>query len=436
MKHDAGLHSRQYHRLLSRRDALTGGIAALCAGLTPISAPKAAQKPFIKIGELTSYQRLPIFTKPYRQGWMLAIEEINRNGGVLDGHKLAVISRDDGGTPADSQRVAQELIDQDKVTMLMGSSFAHIADAVSQYANRRPIPFLAIQPLTDHLTLERATRHAPPNPGASFLLRPSLTTQAAVLAQQAATLPAQKWTIIAPDYEFGRIIAQSFQADLQALRPDITIVATEWVPLAHIDAPATVDRLLQAAPDAIFNACFGPDMIGLFREGLPRGLFINRPWVSILTGEPEYLDDLHKIMVSDLELWGSPHFITTGYAPALATNPEHKAFRDLYLARYAMEPVMASVLGYSAIQAIIAALNKGKGGLRPATDADVLLKNMAGLSFPTPFGQTTLRKRDHQATLGVFVGRLAVVDNKISFVDPVYKEGKNYLPADDALGVP
>src|SRR5487761_2484050 len=59
----------------------------------------------IKIGEINSYSLLPAFTEPYRKGWQLAVEEINAAGGV-NGKKLVVISKDDGGKPADAQTAA------------------------------------------------------------------------------------------------------------------------------------------------------------------------------------------------------------------------------------------------------------------------------------------------------------------------------------------
>ena len=58
----------------------------------------------------------PAFLDPYRKGWQLALQEINRDGGVL-GRKLEVVSRDDGGNPGSAVRVAEELIfGTDRVT--------------------------------------------------------------------------------------------------------------------------------------------------------------------------------------------------------------------------------------------------------------------------------------------------------------------------------
>ena len=42
-----------------------------------------AQTP-IRIGEINSYSAMPQFTQPYKQGWQLAIEEINVNLSGLD----------------------------------------------------------------------------------------------------------------------------------------------------------------------------------------------------------------------------------------------------------------------------------------------------------------------------------------------------------------
>ena len=51
-----------------------------------------AQSPPIKIGEINSYSSMPQFTTPYRQGWQLAVEEVNASGGLL-GRKVEVIAR-------------------------------------------------------------------------------------------------------------------------------------------------------------------------------------------------------------------------------------------------------------------------------------------------------------------------------------------------------
>src|SRR5580658_1904717 len=100
----------------------------LAVGLTGASAPASAEDT-IKIGEINSYSGLPAFTEPYRKGWQLALEEINAAGGV-NGKKLVVVSKDDGGKPADAVTAANELVSSEGVTMIMGTFFSNIGLAI------------------------------------------------------------------------------------------------------------------------------------------------------------------------------------------------------------------------------------------------------------------------------------------------------------------
>ncbi|HSG75139.1 MAG TPA: ABC transporter substrate-binding protein, partial [Burkholderiales bacterium] len=79
----------------------------LAVAATLLCATAQAQP--VKIGELNSYKTFPAFLEPYKKGWQLALEEVNAAGGV-NGRPLAVVSREDGGTPGEAVRVAEELI--------------------------------------------------------------------------------------------------------------------------------------------------------------------------------------------------------------------------------------------------------------------------------------------------------------------------------------
>ena len=69
-------------------------------------------------------------------------------------------------------------------------------------------------------------------------------------------------------------------------------VAEQAPPLGKVDAGSVVQALADAKPDAIFNVLFAADLSKFVREGNTRGLFKDREVVSVLTGEPEYLDPL------------------------------------------------------------------------------------------------------------------------------------------------
>src|ERR1700685_4866642 len=202
----------------------------------------------IKIGEINSYSAIPSFTEPYRKGWQLALEEINAAGGV-GGKKLEVISKDDGGKPADAVTAANELVSKDGVAMLAGTFFSNIGLAVSDFAKQKKILFLAAEPLTDSITLSKGNRY-------TFRLRPGTYEQAAMLAEQAAKLPAKKWATIAPNYEYGQSAVAAFKKLLSAKRPDIVWVGEQWPPQGKIDAGAVAEAISKIEPDAIFNVTF------------------------------------------------------------------------------------------------------------------------------------------------------------------------------------
>jgi len=373
------------------------------------SAGSAMAQSEIKIGEINSYSILPAFTEPYRKGWQLAVEEINAVGGV-NGKKLVVISKDDGGKPADALTAANELVSSEGVAMLAGTFLSNVGLAVGDFAKQKKVFFLASEPLTDAVTWSQGNRY-------TFRLRPSNYMQAAMLVEAAAKLPAKRWATIAPNYEYGQSAVAVFKKLMSEKRPDIEWVGEQWPTQNKIDAGPVVQAIAAANPEAILNVTFGTDLARLVREGNTRGLFKDRAVVSFLTGEPEYLDPLKD---ETPEGW-----IVTGYPWYSIKTPEHDAFLKAYQARYNDHPRVGSVVGYQTIKSAAAILTKAG-----STDPEKMIAAAEGLSVGSPFGEITFRKSDHQSTLGAFLGKTAVKDGEGVMVDFSYKKGTDYLPSD------
>src|SRR6476620_3549469 len=126
--------------------------AIVLAGAFALSAaaPASAQQT-IKIGELNSYKSQPAFLDPYKKGWEIAIEEINSAGGVL-GKKLEIVARDDGDNPGGAVRAAEELATGEGVNILCGTFLSNVGRAVTEFAGKKKVFFLAAEPLTDKIT--------------------------------------------------------------------------------------------------------------------------------------------------------------------------------------------------------------------------------------------------------------------------------------------
>jgi branched-chain amino acid transport system substrate-binding protein len=225
---------------------------------------------------------------------------------------------------------------------------------------------------------------------------------------------------IAPNYEYGQSAVASFKALLKAARPDVEFVAEQWPALNKLEAGSTLQAVLAARPEAIFNVTFGADLARLVREGNLRGLFPRLPVVSLLSGEPEYLDVLREETPAN--------WTVTGYPWDQIATPEHARFFNAYYKKFSDYPRLGSVVGYAMMQSIAAAVTRAK-----SADTEKLISAFRGLSFTSPFGPVTFRALDHQSTMGAYVGKLALRDGRGTMVDWRYADGARYLPPDDEV---
>ena len=392
---------------MTSRAAWTSRIAAsLAVSLTALSA--SAQQT-IKIGEINSYKAQPAFLMPYKNGWNLALDQVNATGGVL-GKKLEVVSRDDNANPGDTIRVAQELIAREQVQLLFGGYLSNTGLALTDFAKQKRMFFLAAEPLTDKIVWADGNKY-------TYRLRPSTYMQVAMLVPEAAKLKKKRWALVYPNYEYGQSAAATFKKLLKAAQPDVEFVTEQATPLGNLDAGSTVQALADAKPDAIFNVLFSADLGKFVREGNTRGLFKDRSVVSLLTGEPDYLDTLGAE--------APVGWIVTGYPWYSIDTPANKKFVADYEAKYHDYPRLGSVVGYAALMSIANGIKKAG-----STDPDKLAAAFKGLNVDTPFGPITYRPQDNQSTMGAFVGVTALKDGKGVMTSYRYIDGASVQPSD------
>jgi len=395
---------------MKKRIFLASGIAPAAAVLTgALPFAVRAQAGPIRIGEINSYKAQPAFLDPYRKGWEMAVDEINAAGGAA-GRKIEVISRDDGANPGDAVRVAEELVSRERVDLLVGAFLSHIGLALTDFAKQKKIFFLASEPLTDKIVWQNGNRY-------TFRLRASTYMQTAMLVPEAASWKKKRWAIVYPNYEYGQSATASFKALLRARQPDVEFVVEQAPALGKVDAGAVVQALADAKPDAIFNVLFGADLAKFVREGNTRGLFKGREVVSLLTGEPEYIDPLKE---ESPEGW-----LVTGYPWDLINTPEHKAFVDAYQKRTKDYPRLGSVVGYASLKAVGAGISRAG-----SADTEKLIGAFRGLQFDSPFGKVLFRPQDHQSTMGAYVGRTTVRGGRGTMRDFRYADGEQFQPSD------
>lgn len=368
---------------ISRRGLMAGLSGAAVLATMPAVAQTAASGPPIRIGELNSYSRMAAFAVPYRNAIVMAQDEINARGGAL-GRPLEFVFRDDGSTPGDAVRVAEELLTRENVSFIAGTFLSNVGLAVADFANQRKTLFLATEPLSDAITMAQGNRY-------TYRLRPSTFMQTKMLVDAVKARGIRRWAIVAPNYEYGQSAAANFKRLMAEAQPGFEVVAEQFPALGRIDAGATVGALAQSRPDGIFNVTFGADLTQFVREGNTRGLFERRTVVSLLTGEPEYMIPLGD---ETPEGW-----IVTGYPWEQITDAPHVAFVNAYRARFNDTPRLGSFLGY--VFAYMARDLIAKAG---TVETEALLKTFDDMRFDTIGGPVVMRGLDKQCTMGAWVG--------------------------------
>jgi branched-chain amino acid transport system substrate-binding protein len=251
-------------------------------------------------------------------------------------------------------------------------------------------------------------------------LRNSTYMQVAMLIPAAVKMNKKRWAIVYPNYEYGQSAVATFKTLLKQAQPDVEFVAEQATPLGKIDAGNVVQALADARPEAMFNVLFATDLAKFVRAGTQRNFFKDLPVVSMLTGEPEYLDPLGAE--------APVGWVVTGYPWYAIDTPEHNAFLKAYQARYDDYPRLGTIVGYNAILSLAAGIKKAG-----STETEALVQAFKGLEVDTPFGRIQYRGVDHQSTMGAYVGTIAVKDGKGIMTDFQYVDGASVQPTDEQV---
>src|ERR1700676_3789641 len=191
---------------VSRRAVLAGTAAGATVALTRFPAPAIAQTEPFKLGLLT------VKSGPRAQGGMQreqgVLTFLKEKNYTMAGRKVDFISADTGGNPAGTKTKAQELVERDKVDVILGPLAAFELYAISDYIKEQKMPTLSLA-AADNLTQRT------PNP---FLLRASATSSQAChpMGHYAATeLKYKRAVTISEDFAFGYEQMGGFQAAFQ-----------------------------------------------------------------------------------------------------------------------------------------------------------------------------------------------------------------------------
>jgi branched-chain amino acid transport system substrate-binding protein len=263
-------------RKLSRRTLLAGTAAGAAAALVRFPAPAVAQAAPFKLGLLT------VKTGPLAQGGIQmeqgVLTYLKETNFTLGGRKVDFVSADTGGNPAGAKTKAQELVERDKVDVILGPLAAFELYAINEYVAQQKMPTLSLA-AADNLT-QRA-----PNP---YLLRASATSSQAMqpMGHYAATaLKLKRVVTVVEDFAFGYEQMGGFQAAFQ--KDGGCIVNKLWPPIVTPDYTPYIAQISDC--DGVCQGFAGSNPLRFMKQYAAAGLKY-----PVVTGETGADDALLK----------------------------------------------------------------------------------------------------------------------------------------------
>lgn len=361
-------------------------VVMLCSPLTSV---KAEEGP-IKIGGVFSYSGLPNWIERAQNTAQMAIDEVNAQGGIK-GRQVELITRDDRANPADAVQAAEELINRENVVALLGTSFTHVALAVSEVSKRNQMPYFTMWCTTNKCTWENYHPYI-------FAMDEAPYVSAQALADKASQFNAKRWVTIAPNIEYGQSVTNAFVKALKDKNPDVDIVEQQWPAMGKVDGSRLLNVVKKANPDAVFSMLYTKDNTAYIRAANRVGFLDDVIHINPNFGWPEEMEGFGDELP---EGWWA-----LGYPGAALETEENKSVRAAYKEKFGKTIGLAGIHSYINTKLLLAALEKAED-LSP----DAIVKAAKGLEIDTPLGPVKIREIDNRATFGYWIGQTKLLDD-------------------------
>ncbi|MFA5663766.1 ABC transporter substrate-binding protein [Castellaniella sp.] len=396
--------------------ALKAAAAALAVPLSfGLGLGSAQANEPLRIG-VTTFLSGPgaVFGVPAKDAADLLVEEINKKGGIK-GAPVELIYLDEAKGIDDVVAQYKQLATAGKVDLMIAGLSSSTCLALAPVIEDFEMPAILWDCGTHRIFEEndfdyiyRTGDFTPPNNVSIALYtlkhNPDIKTIAG----------------INPDYAFGRDNWESFKTAMEALDPDIEVVAELFPKLGSSDYSSEISRLSALRPDIVFSTLWGGDMNTFIKQAASRSLFNNSTLVSS-NGESA-LQELGDAFPEGAIIGarGDSWFL----GPRTANNPEHTKFVEDFKAKTGHYPIFPAYHMAQSVTALEQALDKGWDGT-PENLKKGFLAGMDGLVLDNFTGQLAIRP-DHQAIEDQIIG-VTVKSPDYSF--PILEQ-MTYIPAE------
>jgi branched-chain amino acid transport system substrate-binding protein len=402
---------------VSRRTVLAG-LAALA------SRPAFAQVAPLRIGFLTvKTGPLAAPGKQMEEGFQLFLRE---RGFQIAGRKVELIVADTTGDPAVAKTKTQELIERQKVHVLVGPLASYEALAIDESVRAGQTPVISSSAAAEDLTQRKANEY--------FLRSASSSAQFShpFGVYSAKELGYRRIVTIGDDLAYSHEGIAGFQRTFE--ESGGKIVQRLWSPLNTPDYASYIAQI-DASADALFAVFAGVSASRFLQQARDYGLREKLP----LLGGMTTVDEALLATMGD-EAIG---VISAAWYSAAIDTPENKAFVEAYRKTQKADPGIYTTGAYCAglvLEAALQALNgrvEDKPAFLKALHAVNIARSPRGAihfdPYGNPIGNIYIRKTERRdgrlmnSVLKVYpdVSQFWTYDPKEFLAAPVY--GRNYV---------
>lgn len=374
------------------RHILKSTLAYLLAAIALFTSAHALSQEKIKIGFIAP------MTGPfamYGQGFHHSMLAYMQNyGDTVAGKKIEIIVRDNStNTPENAKRLAQELVSRDRADFLAGFALTPDALAVAPIATQAKKPTIVMLSGTAGLTLK-----------SPYMARVSFTlTQATVpMALWAYKNGIRKVYMAVSEYAPGLDSEAAFRKAFVAQGGQI--IGNVRIPLANTDYSAYVQRIKDAAPDAVFAFLPPGEPITQFMKSyVERGL--DKAGMKVLTTMDVAEEFLAPMGAAALNIVNS-----VSYYESLK-NDENTRYINAYKKLSGKMPGAIAVGGYDGMAVIYEIVRKLNGKI----DGDAAMSVVKGMKVNSPRGTFTLDPETRDVVQSIYIAKIE-------------KQGGRYVP--------
>jgi branched-chain amino acid transport system substrate-binding protein len=372
-----------------RRHIVIGSLAGVVAGL--IAGPALAQE-VLKIGLVQS------MTGPFNTVGKAAVNGarlyMQEHGDTVAGKKIQLIVKDDATTPDAAKRLAQELIVNDKVSIL-GVGITPVALTIAPLATEAKIPTVVMVSGAS-ITVDRSP----------YMTRTSFTLgqSSAIIADWAVKNGAKKIVTIVNDWAPGLESETTFKE--AAIKGGAQIIESMRIPLANPDFAPFLQRARDLAPDTLF-VYFPGNQAGIFaKQFLERGM--DKSGIRIV-GPGDLTDDDELPGMTDAMLG----IVTAHHYSALHNSPMNKAYVAAYEKAFNKRPNFISLGGYDGMHLIYEVLKKTGGKI----DGDSFINAAKGMSWESPRGPMSIDPQTRDVIHNEYIRKVEKVNGQLYNVE-------------------